>query len=208
MTGARRRGVGACVAVALLWGCGGGVPSVTSLEDGGSTGTVEPGGGAGSDATGGDGGEDAAGGSAGHEAARGGAGGEAGASGTGGVAGGGDEGGGVSALAIAGTYTDDYAFTHVIDDEAWVLGGDSRFDILDFSNEGRWIVARNATTNEWNPGAYSRFDWTLAGATLWYCQTAYAAPTLAEALATAPADASDPEAGGCGGSPWSRLTPA
>ena len=178
MTGTRRRGVGACVAAALLWGCGGGVPSVTSLEDGGSTGTVEPGGGAGSDATGGDGGEDAAGGSAGHEATRGGAGGEAGASGTGGVAGGGDEGGGVSALAIAGTYTDDYAFTHVIDDEAWVLGGDSRF------------------------------DWTLAGATLWYCQTAYAAPTLAEALATAPADASDPEAGGCGGAPWSRLTPA
>ncbi len=176
----------------------------------------EPGGGAGGagpDASGGDGGELAAGGSAGREATRGGAGGEAGALGAGGVASGGEagrgaEGGTAGALAIAGTYTDDYGFTHVIDDEAWVLGEDSRFDILDFSNAEGWVVARNAPTNEWNPSAYSRFDWVFVGPTLWYCQTAYAAPTLAEALATAPADASDPEAGGCGGFPWSRLTPS
>jgi hypothetical protein len=55
------------------------------------------------------------------------AGGEAGALGAGGVASGGEagrgaEGGTAGALAIAGTYTDDYGFTHVIDDEAWRPG--------------------------------------------------------------------------------------
>lgn len=227
MIGAWRLRVGAGVVAALLWGCDGDGPRITSLPDGGSAGSVELTGGAGGEGgtvevagaggagdDGGAGGEGrgAAAGSAGLEATNGGAGGAAGAAvvggaASGGVAGGGEGGGRASSLAIIGTYTDDWGYLHVIDGDTWIQGGSSRFELLDFSNEERWAVALNAATNEWSPGAYSRFDWTVAGSTLWYCQTAYDAPTLEQALATAPADAADPEAGGCGGAPWSRLTP-
>jgi len=214
------------VVVALAWGCGGDGPPITSLEDGGSAGAGEPTGGAGGEggdveaggvagaaATGGAGGDGVgeAGASAGREATGGGAGGEAGAAPLGGAATGGDAeggegGGGASALAIIGTYVDDYGYAHVIEGDSWTQGGDSRFDVVVYSNDERWLVAQNAATNAWNPGAFSRFDWAVTGSTLWYCQTAYDAPTLEQALATAPADSADPEAGGCGGSPWSRLT--
>ena len=70
-------------------------------------------------------------------------------------------------------------------------------------------MGQNDAANTYNPGLYSRYDWTTDDSgQLWFCTTAYDAATEEDALnATAP-DASDPATGGCSSFPWSSLTPA
>lgn len=135
--------------------------------------------------------------------------------GSGGSAGNGEAGGGGASncepteneLAIAGVYHDGYDGAHRVDDEVWVQGTSS-FKLLDFSNEEHWAIARNDSENEYFPGDFSRFDWTLEHGQLYYCQTEYDAASEDEARDAEPADASD-LAGGCGagGFAWSSLTP-
>jgi len=110
-------------------------------------------------------------------------------------------------LDIAGTWQDSWGGDHRISESRWEMVGMGSFDVLEFHNDGRWIIAQNAADNAWNPGLFSRFDWAFAGPDLWYCQTAFAAATREEAVATPPADPSDPATGGCGGFPWTLLTP-
>jgi hypothetical protein len=50
-------------------------------------------------------------------------------------------------------------------------------------------------------------DWSIDGSNAWFCQTAYDAADADAALATPAADATDPAIDGCGGFPWSYLTP-
>lgn len=81
------------------------------------------------------------------------------------------------------------------------------YEVNTWSNEGDFVIARNADTNEYNPGAFSRFDFATTDAGEFFCQTAYDAATAEAAIAAAAADATDPETTGCGGAfPWSALT--
>lgn len=90
------------------------------------------------------------------------------------------------------TWTDGYGGSYVI--EAWVL-------------DPGYAIAQNAESNPYNPGKYSRFDFASDGEDgFYYCQSAYAAATAAEAEATPRADDAD-FAAGCGGFTWSHLTP-
>jgi hypothetical protein len=88
------------------------------------------------------------------------------------------------------------------------LGVDlATYEVETWSNEGDFVIARNAAANEYNPGAYSRFDFATVAGAEFYCQTAYDAATAAEALAVTAADSTDPATTGCGGAfPWSALT--
>jgi hypothetical protein len=105
-------------------------------------------------------------------------------------------------LAIVGTYTDDFADTHTISETEWTNSAGS-FAIEQYSNEEMWLVAQNAESNMYNPGLWSRFDWTWDAEQLYYCQSVYDGPTIDDALAGS-ADAGD-LATGCGGFPWSLL---
>lgn len=107
-------------------------------------------------------------------------------------------------ISIGGVYQDDYGFSHRVSDDAWV-SGDSRFEVLDWSNDERWIVVHNDPDNEFNSDLYSRFEWTWDGDVLFYCQSVYDAPSEANARSRARADGDDLY-GGCGGFSWSRLT--
>ncbi len=113
-------------------------------------------------------------------------------------------------LAIVGDYTDNYGYAHSITYDTWTMAmgaTPSNFDITQYDNEEMWAVAQNYADNPWSAGLWSRFDWTWHEGELWYCQTNYGAATEADALATAPADATDPTTTGCGGAyPWSKLT--
>ena len=80
-------------------------------------------------------------------------------------------------------------------------------DISTYDDATSFLVAQNAATNTYNPGLWSRFDWTWHEGRYWYCQSAYDAASEADALATPAADPADPPAGGCGGWPWSGLDP-
>ena len=114
-------------------------------------------------------------------------------------------------LEIAGSYTDDFGSTWTIDEVQIVLGypgyAPSLFTVMGYDNDADVIIAQNDADNPYSGGMYSRFDWFDDGTGLWICQTAYAAASAAEAEATPPADRADPATSGCGGFPWTGLTP-
>ncbi|MEQ1505963.1 MAG: hypothetical protein ABMB14_27255 [Myxococcota bacterium] len=112
-------------------------------------------------------------------------------------------------LAIVGTYLDVYDTEHVVTDATWTqtyLGYDPLvFEIAGWDNDAGWVSAHNGADNAYDPGAWSRFDWqTGDDGHLYYCQVAFAAPTRDDAEAAA----AEPDlATGCGGFPWTDLTP-
>jgi hypothetical protein len=111
-------------------------------------------------------------------------------------------------LALMGSWVDDYGYGHDIDNHVWFDFGS--YEVERFSNRERWVVAHNGP-DTFGAGLWSRFDWTTdASGFTWYCQTAYNAATLTDALNTARADDTDPTTAGCGGAypggfAWTRL---
>jgi hypothetical protein len=106
------------------------------------------------------------------------------------------------ALAIVGTYSDDFGDTHTISETEWTNAAGS-FAISQYSNDEMWLVAQNAETNMYNPSQWSRFDWTWDAEQLYYCQSVYDGLTIEDALGGS-ADATDLMMG-CGGFAWSLL---
>ena len=108
-----------------------------------------------------------------------------------------------TALSIRGAYVDNWGTEHAISQTTW-LNGESTF-IIDFiDHEQGFLIAQNGEANAYNPGLWSRFDWTRNDEGLWYCQSAYDADSAEEAL-TASADATDPAVSGCGSFSWTKL---
>lgn len=115
------------------------------------------------------------------------------------------------ALAIRGSYVDEWDLAHVVTQTAWTDPGDpsdSVFHISQFSNPGQYIIAQNDPANPYTvANQWSRFDWTYdTSSLLHFCQITYAAATEAAALGTTSANRSDLGAG-CNGFGWSSLTP-
>lgn len=113
--------------------------------------------------------------------------------------------GGADALAIDGKYVDDFTYEWTFTDDLITVDV-SKFHVETYDNATFVIGAQNDAANMYNPGQFSRFDWTISNGDLYVCQTAYDAATLADALATPAADSSD-LMGGCGMFSWSKLTP-
>jgi hypothetical protein len=107
-------------------------------------------------------------------------------------------------LAIVGSYTDDFGDMHTISETEWTNSAGS-FAIAQYDNDEMWLVAQNAETNMFSPGLWSRFDWAWDGEQLYYCQSVFDGATIEAALAGS-ANADDLTMG-CGGFPWSQLTP-
>lgn len=117
----------------------------------------------------------------------------------------GDETGGEEqALEIIGDYVDDFSTEHSITQALWTFAG-SNFLLGEFDNANMWVVGRNDDANMFNPGLWSRFDWAMAADQLYYCQSVFDGETVEDAKAGG-ADSGD-LAAGCGGFPWSMLTP-
>ena len=108
-------------------------------------------------------------------------------------------------LSLTESWDDSWGGSHQIDAFHWRMG-DSDFSITEANDKEQWLIAQNGADNSWNPGLWSRFDWTWNG-DLYYCQTAYAAATEADARATPAADAANLESG-CGSFSWTALRPA
>jgi hypothetical protein len=121
--------------------------------------------------------------------------------GEGGAGGGGAASG--EALEIVGTYVDNFDSDHEITSATWTNFG--VYNISQFDNEARYVIAQNDESNGSFPCLWSRFDWTLDGEDLYYCQSAYNAESEEAALEAEPADPEDLDKG-CGGFEWSQLT--
>jgi len=109
-------------------------------------------------------------------------------------------------LEIAGTYTTEWGQTITVSESEWTdesEWGTFNFAIASYNNEKKYLVAQDGEDDTWN-----RFEWTFSSETLYYCQTVFGEEEEADAdVAENLADADDLGAG-CGGYPWSSLTPA
>jgi hypothetical protein len=106
---------------------------------------------------------------------------------------------------IKGTYVDDFGGAQGVSATYWTSQA-LVFEICSVDNNRKRIIAQNDSRNQFNPGKFSRFEWTNFKNRLWYCQSVFDAPTAAAADAAPPADASNPVDGGCGGQfPWTSL---
>ena len=128
-----------------------------------------------------------------------------------------DTGVAIEPLEIIGSYGDAWGGVHEITGESWTMtyaasdtgsaDSVSVFAIASYDNEAEYLVAQNDAANEWNPGLWSRFDWTTdTSGGLYYCQIAYDAASAEDAAAVDTADHADVEAG-CNGFAWTALTP-
>lgn len=109
----------------------------------------------------------------------------------------------IPALDIRGNWLDNYGGTHEISEKAW-FSGDSIWNISQYSNFDRYIIAQNAATNTYYPNLWSRFDWAWDGQSYYYCQTGYDKASEADALALTAPNGGDLVAG-CNGFAWTQL---
>ena len=109
---------------------------------------------------------------------------------------------------MLGTFEDDYQIRYKITDTLWLQLSNTRFHIIKWNLEKKYIIAKNDAKNPGEGGLYTRIDYmTFDNMAPWkwgYCLTAYNAPTDAAAEATAAADRNNPMKG-CGGYPFSRM---
>ena len=83
--------------------------------------------------------------------------------------------------------------------------GTNTYAISQHDNAGQYAIALNGE-DTYNPGLWSRFDWTMDEAgEMYYCQIAYDAATEADALAAVDADATDLDAG-CSDFSWTMMS--
>ena len=102
------------------------------------------------------------------------------------------------AISIEGEWIDEWNSSQVIDSDSW--NGNT---ITHYDNDGMWAVAENGA-DSWNPGFWSKYDWTENSGEVYYCQSTFAAETEADALSADSANATDLDTG-CGGFPWSQM---
>lgn len=112
---------------------------------------------------------------------------------------------------IAGEYSDDFGGTVSIGSCA-IFGN----AVTTLSNADKYMITQNSCVDPFNPGKWSRNEWTLysgdgSAPELYLCTQVYDADSEAAAIAAPRADDSDPTVGGCGTPPttfpWSKLTP-
>jgi hypothetical protein len=105
---------------------------------------------------------------------------------------------------IKGIYADNFGGLQEVSAPFWI-STDAVFEICSVDNGSNRIIAMNNLRNAYNPGKFSRFEWTKYSNRLWYCQIVYDAPSAAAAAAAPPADPTNPSQGGCGKFAWSEL---
>lgn len=109
---------------------------------------------------------------------------------------------------MIGNFEDDYEIRYTISDTLWLQLPDTRFHIIKWNRDKKYIIAKNDKKNPGDGNLYTRIDYmNFNNMDPWkwgYCLTVYNAATDAIAEATAAADRDNPKKG-CGGYPFSRM---
>ncbi|MGC6416213.1 MAG: hypothetical protein ACON3Z_03815 [Bradymonadia bacterium] len=116
-----------------------------------------------------------------------------------------------NSLPLIGSYLEGM-LTHNIDERVWAQTYEmstSHFVFTEIEstedNTQGYVIARNADTNSFGGGLWSRMDWLVLDGIAWYCQIAYDAIDADAARDVPPADTADVATGGCNTFPWSVL---
>ena len=116
---------------------------------------------------------------------------------------------------ISAIYVDNFSGWHSVGGEAWLSFGSGNqlvFHVCGVDNDSDFLIAENATGNDFNPGKFSRFEWFSENGQLFYCQQVFDAASAAEAADFSEhpaADSSNANDEGCGANgqfPWSQLS--
>jgi hypothetical protein len=108
---------------------------------------------------------------------------------------------------LRGSFVDDYQVPHVISDTMWSLGSRDRYHIVESSDSGRYLIARNGGGNTSDPGKWTRIDWMVLPMAPYewaFCLIEYQAESRDQARANTGADRDHPRTG-CNGFPFSRM---
>ncbi len=107
-------------------------------------------------------------------------------------------------IEVLGTWDTNFGFTEVITKTEW-----SGADIRAHVNAENYAIVQNRADAAFDPSKFSKYVWTQpANGTFYYCVVDYGLDTLEAAKATTKvADASNPEASGCGPFAWTRMFP-
>lgn len=122
------------------------------------------------------------------------------------------EGGQSEAPEIVGTYTDQFGDTHEITQTKWTIlsvNGNSIVRLRAVDNFSNYTVGKNDDTVSFNPGKFSRLDWTFFNDDIFMCTSVFDGFNLDDAF-DGEVDATDPTAGGCSKAnnfTWTNLTP-
>jgi len=112
---------------------------------------------------------------------------------------------------LLGDFVDDYGIVYSVSESRWQHGTASRYDIVAWSVDEQYFVARNHDENPGEAGLWTRVDWVKlddSSAFAWaYCYAIYDAATRAEAV-VAPSSGRTTPRTGCNGFPFSRMKPS
>jgi hypothetical protein len=122
------------------------------------------------------------------------------------------------ALEVEGAYDDGLGGGLVIEGDQWIVeypGEDGSVlqvpsTIISFDNDANGLIVQSPPDDAFTPNQFARQVWTEPDAegAFYYCTVVFGLETLEAAEAdTTEADASDPAQRGCGGFPWTQLTP-
>lgn len=108
---------------------------------------------------------------------------------------------------LIGEFTGDFGEESVTQTD-WTTFGTTQ-TIIGYNNASNKAVRQLPPDDQFNPDKFNRIFWLEpdADGTFYYCTEVISADTAEEAWADpATSDASDPDNGGCGGFPWTKLT--
>jgi hypothetical protein len=111
---------------------------------------------------------------------------------------------------ILGHFQDDYGINYAITDSIWLQSNTAKYHVLEWNQQGQWVLVKNDSSNPSEPGKFTRIDYRQFEKMepfLWgFCYTVYDADTKEKALKAASADRANPKKG-CNGFPFSRMKP-
>jgi hypothetical protein len=109
---------------------------------------------------------------------------------------------------ITGRFTDDYGSRYTINDSLFIMDSSIRYHVLEWNEQGQYILAQNDLSNKTDKGLFTRIDYMrfngMEPFTWGYCFTIFNAPDRQAALQKAAADRANPRKG-CNGYPFSRM---
>ena len=114
-------------------------------------------------------------------------------------------------IEIAGEYCSNFGDTQTVTEDSWRSVGesyDSSYEIMSYSNEDNHAITQNPEDAEWDPLKFNLIVWTepVDGAFyMCWAGTGFDAIEMIN-FDQIEFDSSNPEEGGCGGFPWTRLS--
>lgn len=113
-------------------------------------------------------------------------------------------------IEIAGEHCSNFGDTQTISVDSWRSVGegyDSTYQVMSYSNEDNWAVIQNPADAEWDPSKFNAIVWTEPEDGVFYTCWAGVGFDAVDLINFEDLvfDISEPEIGGCGDFPWTKL---